>query len=227
MTTYQKIALPFCLGVLLSVALVVAFKLGQHYAPDRPDLPVNVQTDTLVIRDTIREKEPVFLTKYVDRVELVPVTDTIRRNDTLWQPVDSGSWAQVYLGDDAVYVTFYLNFSQDTAPGADYDINLLTFPPQVKAACGELYMCFRDYPNILTVNTLADNTDAVVKIRHIPGAPVVRMLRTTICFPRTRPAPRAALALKASPGGAVDGKLLQLREAAAEAAEENKAKKQL
>lgn len=144
---------------------------------------------------------------------------------TLTQPVESGSWAQVYLGDDAVYVTFYLNFSQDTAPGADYDINLLTFEPRVKAACGELFMCFRDYPNILTVNTLADNADAVVKIRHIPGAPVVRMLRTTICFPRTRPAPRAAAALKASQGGAVDGKLLQMREAAAEAAAENKPEK--
>ena len=98
MTTYQKIALPFCLGVLLSVALVVAFKLGQHYAPTSPGLPVNVKTDTLVIRDTIREKEPVFLTKYVDRVELVPVTDTIRRTDTLYMAVEIER--KIYQGDD-------------------------------------------------------------------------------------------------------------------------------
>lgn len=47
MTTFQKIALPFCLGLLLSASLLTAFKLGQHYAPTSPGLPVNVQTDTL------------------------------------------------------------------------------------------------------------------------------------------------------------------------------------
>ena len=98
MTTYQKIALPFCLGCLLAFSWVIAFKLGQHYAPTSPGLPVNVQTDTLVIRDTIREKEPVFLTKYVDRVELVPVTDTIRRTDTLYMAVEIER--KTYQGDD-------------------------------------------------------------------------------------------------------------------------------
>lgn len=141
---------------------------------------------------------------------------------TLTQPVEDGSWAQVYLGDDAVYVSLYLTFSQDIAPGADYDINLLTFAPQVKAACGEIYMCFRDYPNILTVNTFADNNDAVVKIRHIPGAPVVRTLRTTICFPRTRPAPRVSGAEKSPKAGEPAG-LQLMREAAARAAAEAEA----
>ena len=98
MTTFQKIALPFCLGCLLAFSWVIAFKLGQHYAPTSPGLPVNVQTDTLVIRDTIREKEPVFLTKYVDRVELVPVTDTIRRTDTLYMAVEIER--KTYQGDD-------------------------------------------------------------------------------------------------------------------------------
>lgn len=98
MTTFQKIALPFCLGCLLAFSWVIAFKLGQHYAPTSPGLPVNVQTDTLVIRDTIREKEPVFLTKYVDRVELVPVTDTIRRTDTLYMAVEIER--RTYQGDD-------------------------------------------------------------------------------------------------------------------------------
>lgn len=98
MTTFQKIALPFCLGCLLAFSWVIAFKLGQHYAPTSPGLPVNVQTDTLVIRDTIREKEPVFLTKYVDRVELVPVTDTVRRTDTLYMAVEIER--RTYQGDD-------------------------------------------------------------------------------------------------------------------------------
>lgn len=98
MTTFQKIALPFCLGVLLAFSWGIAFKLGQHYAPTSPGFPVNVQTDTLVIRDTIREKEPVFLTKYVDRVELVQVTDTIRRTDTLYMAVEIER--RTYQGDD-------------------------------------------------------------------------------------------------------------------------------
>lgn len=98
MTTFQKIALPFCVGVLLTLSWLLSFKLGQHYAPTSPGLPVNVQTDTLVIRDTIREKEPVFLTKYVDRVELVPVTDTIRRTDTLYMAVEIER--KTYQGDD-------------------------------------------------------------------------------------------------------------------------------
>ena len=98
MTTFQKIALPFCLGCLLAFSWVITFKLGQHYAPTSPGLPVNVQTDTLVIRDTIREKEPIFLTKYVDRVELVPVTDTIRRTDTLYMAVEIER--KTYQGDD-------------------------------------------------------------------------------------------------------------------------------
>lgn len=98
MTAFQKYALAVCAGVLFAAALLTAFKLGQHYAPTPPDLPVNVQTDTLVIRDTIREKEPVFLTKYVDRVELVPVTDTIRRVDTLYMAVEIER--RTYQGDD-------------------------------------------------------------------------------------------------------------------------------
>lgn len=98
MTTFQLYALPVCVGVMLAFSWVLAFKLGQHYAPTSPGLPVNAQTDTLVIRDTIREKTPVFLTKYVDRVELVPVTDTIRRVDTLYMAVEIER--KTYQGDD-------------------------------------------------------------------------------------------------------------------------------
>ena len=99
MTTFQKDALYICAGLLLGISWAVSFKLGQHYAPKPSDLPVNVKTDTLVIRDTIREKEPVFLTKYVDRVELVPVTDTIRQTDTLYMAVEIER--RTYQGDDS------------------------------------------------------------------------------------------------------------------------------
>lgn len=85
-------------GLLLAALLFVAFKTGQKH-PLKLDSPgVSVRVDTLVLRDTIREKYPVFLTKYVDRVELVPVTDTIRRTDTLFMALEIEK--RTYQGDD-------------------------------------------------------------------------------------------------------------------------------
>lgn len=98
MTEFQKFAVAALGGFLLCVSWLVCFKAGQRNPIPGPDLPVNVKTDTLIIRDTIREKEPVFLTKYVDRVELVPVTDTIRRTDTLYMAVEIER--KTYQGDD-------------------------------------------------------------------------------------------------------------------------------
>ena len=72
--------------------------LGRRTAPIFPDLPVSIKTDTLIVRDTIREKYPVYLTKYVDRVELVQVRDTIRKSDTLFMAVDIEK--KEYKGDD-------------------------------------------------------------------------------------------------------------------------------
>lgn len=85
-------------GAAFVLAVVASFAIGRKTAPKLPDLPAQVRTDTLVIRDTIREKYPVYLTKYVDRVELVQVTDTIRRADTLWMAVEIEK--KEYRGDD-------------------------------------------------------------------------------------------------------------------------------
>lgn len=98
MSELGKFALAFAATVTLALVAGVAFRIGQHNPSTPPGLPVNVKTDTLVIRDTIREKTPVYLTKYVDRVELVPVTDTIRRVDTLYMAVEIER--RTYQGDD-------------------------------------------------------------------------------------------------------------------------------
>lgn len=85
-------------GALLVLLLGFAFWIGRRTAPKVPDLPVFVQTDTLIVRDTIREKYPVYLTTEVVRTELVKVTDTLRISDTLYQAVPIER--REYAGDD-------------------------------------------------------------------------------------------------------------------------------
>lgn len=69
---------------LLSAVFYVGFETGRKTALKLDSTALKVKVDTLTIRDTIRLEKPVFVTKYVDRVELVPVTDTIRIKDTLY-----------------------------------------------------------------------------------------------------------------------------------------------
>ena len=81
------------------VALVVAclalgFFVGRGA---RPQPPV-VQTDTLVVRDTIREAFPVYVDREVVRTELVPVTDTLYRHDTLFVALEIER--RTYEGED-------------------------------------------------------------------------------------------------------------------------------
>lgn len=88
----------FLTGFVLYMLGATCYKAGQKH-PLRGDiLPVNVKTDTLVIRDTIREKYPVSVDRWKTRTELVPVTDTIRRTDTLYMAVEIE--AKTYEGDD-------------------------------------------------------------------------------------------------------------------------------
>lgn len=98
MTEYQHAALGFCLGAILVVTGVASFLVGRAAGRNGANLPVKVQVDTLVIRDTVREKYPVYVDRWKTRTELVEVHDTVRRNDTLWQAVEIER--RVYQGDD-------------------------------------------------------------------------------------------------------------------------------
>lgn len=98
MTDLQKFLLAAVAGMLLVAGFVASYKIGQRNPVRGDSVDVKVVTDTLVIRDTIRVEKPVFRTKYVDRVQLVPVTDTIRRTDTLFMAVDIER--RTYEGDD-------------------------------------------------------------------------------------------------------------------------------
>lgn len=98
MTTAQHVALGVALALLLVASSGVSWLLGRRAGRNGANLPVKVQTDTLIVRDTIREKYPVFVDRWKTRTELVEVHDTIRRNDTLWQAVEIER--RVYQGDD-------------------------------------------------------------------------------------------------------------------------------
>lgn len=98
MTDYQRTLAGFCAGTLLVVIGVASFLLGRQAGRKGANLPVQVKTDTLIVRDTIREKYPVYSTKYVTRMELVEVRDTIRQRDTLYQAVEIER--RTYQGDD-------------------------------------------------------------------------------------------------------------------------------
>lgn len=98
MTAVQHAALGAALALLLVASSGVSWLLGRRAGRNGANLPVKVQTDTLIVRDTIREKYPVFVDRWKTRTELVEVHDTVRRNDTLWQAVEIER--RVYQGDD-------------------------------------------------------------------------------------------------------------------------------
>ena len=79
---------------LVAACLILGFFVGRG-AKTQP--PV-VQTDTLVVRDTIREAFPVYVDREVVRTELVPVTDTLYRHDTLFVALEIER--RTYEGED-------------------------------------------------------------------------------------------------------------------------------
>lgn len=79
---------------LVVVFLALGFFVGRGAKPPHPV----VQTDTLVVRDTIREAFPVYVDREVVRTELVPVTDTLYRHDTLFVALEIER--RTYEGED-------------------------------------------------------------------------------------------------------------------------------
>lgn len=90
MTTFQRAALPICLGLLFGFSLGTAFLLGRRTAP-RPD-PVAPKTDT-VWRDTVIFKDrpvPEYHYRDTGRTVYIAVTDTVHLHDTafVYLPVE-------------------------------------------------------------------------------------------------------------------------------------------
>ena len=88
MVDYRIVLRAAAAGAVAVLLLGLSFWIGRITAQKSPNLPVKVDTLVRVVRDTIRVQNPVYLTKYVDRVELVKVTDTLTISDTLYQAVE-------------------------------------------------------------------------------------------------------------------------------------------
>ena len=74
----QQAAFAFCLLAGIASCCAVSYLFGLHAGRDAAIPAVSVRVDTLTIRDTIREKYPVPVTRWRTRTELVPVRDTVR-----------------------------------------------------------------------------------------------------------------------------------------------------
>ena len=72
------------IGVGLAVAVLLGFLVGQRCPRNGGGETPTTKVDTLVIRDTIKVTEPIYVTKRVVDSIPYPVTDTLRMRDTLY-----------------------------------------------------------------------------------------------------------------------------------------------
>lgn len=75
--------------IIVFIAGAAAGMLLPRFCPFlRPDAEVVVQTDTLTVRDTIRETRPVYVTHTETDTMLVAVSDTVTVSDTVYMVLD-------------------------------------------------------------------------------------------------------------------------------------------
>lgn len=78
----------FCC-IIVFVAGAAAGMLLPRFCPFlRPQAEIIARTDTLTVRDTIREKYPVYMDRTVTDTMLVAVTDTVMVRDTVYMVLD-------------------------------------------------------------------------------------------------------------------------------------------
>lgn len=98
MSTAGKYAAAAGAGLILAAALLAAYGIGLKRGRNGANSPVKVVTEQIIVRDTIREKYPVYVDRWKTRTELVEVRDTVHRADTVFMAVDIER--RTYEGDD-------------------------------------------------------------------------------------------------------------------------------
>lgn len=89
----------YILFIIIFVAGAAAGMLLPRFCPFlRPQAEVVTKTDTLTVRDTIREIRPVYVEKTRTDTMLVAVTDTVTVSDTVYMVLDREQ--RHYRGDD-------------------------------------------------------------------------------------------------------------------------------
>lgn len=85
-------------GVAMLSFAALGFVFGRKHALKLVSAATKTDSVVVIRRDTIRLEKPVFVTKYVDRVQLVKVTDTLRLKDTLYVAMERE--VKGYEGED-------------------------------------------------------------------------------------------------------------------------------
>lgn len=70
--------------VAVILTILVAFLVGHEVGRNGQEQAVITKVDTLVIRDTIKQIEPVLVERKVVKVDTLQVTDTLTLRDTLF-----------------------------------------------------------------------------------------------------------------------------------------------
>jgi len=77
-------ALEMIVGAVIIIAIVSAFLYGRKVGRNGQEVVIETKVDTLVIRDTIKQIEPLLVTKTVVKKDTIAVTDTLTLRDTLF-----------------------------------------------------------------------------------------------------------------------------------------------
>jgi len=71
-------------GFLFGLCISLAFGFGCKVGRQGQEVTIETKVDTLVIRDTIKQIEPLLVTKTVVKKDTIAVTDTLTLRDTLY-----------------------------------------------------------------------------------------------------------------------------------------------
>lgn len=84
--------------IIGALMLILGFAIGILCRPKQTERVVDIQRDTIIYRDTIRETYPIEISKEVVKKEYVVVRDTLRIKDTLYLSLPMER--RVYGSDD-------------------------------------------------------------------------------------------------------------------------------
>lgn len=107
------------IGMGIVVAILIGFLVGRRCPRNAPGETPTPKVDTLFIRDTFKVTEPKYITRRVVDSIPYPVTDTIRKRDTLYvllerqQVTWEDSLARVYASGVNPQVDSVIHFTQD------------------------------------------------------------------------------------------------------------------
>ena len=107
-------------GVVIVVAVLIGFLIGQQHPQKSLVEPIKEKVDTLLIFDTITLTKPVFVEKIQLDSVYMPVTDTLWKHDTLYVYLEreqiqwQDSLCRVYASGINPQVDSVTHFVQET-----------------------------------------------------------------------------------------------------------------